>query len=63
MAAEIVEAAQTVAAQYDAVGDESTWQRPGFRSDGSEFTVDSLGRYHLHDLVHHDWDVQDTREP
>jgi hypothetical protein len=27
------------------------------RSNGSEFTVESLGRYHLHDVVHHLHDV------
>ena len=29
------------------------------RSNGSEFTVESLGRYHLHDVVHHLHDVRD----
>ena len=31
----------------------------GGQSDGSgsEFTVESIGRYHLHDVVHHLWDV------
>ena len=32
--------------------------RPGRRSDGSEFTVLSLGQYLLHDLHHHAWDVR-----
>ena len=63
VADELGEAARTVAAQYDAVGDEPTWQRAGLRSDGSEFTVDTLGRYHLHDVVHHAWDVRDTLVP
>lgn len=36
-------------------GDE--WARTGSRSNGSEFTVESLGRYLLHDLFHHVWDV------
>jgi hypothetical protein len=31
--------------------------RPGRRSNGSVFTVDSLLRYFLHDVVHHGWDV------
>jgi len=34
------------------------WERRGVRSDGSEFTVLSLGRYGLHDLAHHLWDVR-----
>ena len=33
------------------------WLRPGRRSNGSVFTVDSLGRYVLHDVVHHLHDV------
>jgi hypothetical protein len=33
------------------------WQRPGRRSNGSTFTVGSLGRYFLHDVVHHLYDV------
>jgi SAM-dependent methyltransferase len=52
-----------VAAAY-AVGDlyasvpTWSWHRRGIRSDGSEFTVESLGRYHLHDVVHHLHDVR-----
>lgn len=49
-------AADDVAGVYEALTDEQ-WQRPGRRSDGSPFTVASLGRYHLHDTVHHLWDV------
>ena len=62
VAAELTEAAAAVAATYDslAVDDEDVWSRGGLRSDGAEFTVDTLGRYHLHDVVHHDWDVRDT---
>ncbi len=33
------------------------WERPGRRSNGSRFTVRSLGVYALHDLEHHAWDV------
>jgi SAM-dependent methyltransferase len=60
VAGELAEAAEAVAAAYDGVpvDDDATWGRPGFRSDGSEFTVDTLGRYHLHDIVHHAWDVR-----
>ena len=32
-------------------------ERRGRRSDGSEFTVASLSRYFLHDVIHHLWDV------
>ena len=34
------------------------WERTGFRSDGAAFTVDSISRYFIHDIVHHLWDVQ-----
>ncbi|GAA3685236.1 maleylpyruvate isomerase N-terminal domain-containing protein [Nocardioides ginsengisoli] len=53
----LAEAAELAAARYDAVPDDA-WGRPGRRSNGSVFTVDTLGRYHLHDLVHHRWDVR-----
>jgi hypothetical protein len=33
------------------------WDRTGFRSDGAAFTIDSIGRYYLHDIVHHLYDV------
>jgi hypothetical protein len=36
------------------------WKRTGRRSDGSNFTVESLARYLIHDPVHHLWDVQDS---
>jgi hypothetical protein len=52
-------AGATLADHYDAVaaaGDQ--WDRTGRRSDGSDFTVESLGRYLLHDLVHHLDDVE-----
>jgi hypothetical protein len=37
--------------------DGEEWQRPGRRTDGSLFTIDSLSRYMAHDAVHHAWDV------
>ena len=33
------------------------WQKTGRRSNGSVFTVESLGRYFVHDLVHHVHDI------
>ena len=33
------------------------WERPGSRSDGAQFTVDSFARYLIHDPVHHLHDV------
>jgi hypothetical protein len=52
-----------VAAAY-AVGDlyasvpPLSWHRRGIRSNGDEFTIETLGRYHLHDVVHHLHDVR-----
>ena len=43
--------------------DRDQWQRAGRRSNGSLFTVETLGRYHLHDVVHHLWDVSRSAEP
>jgi SAM-dependent methyltransferase len=37
-----------------------SWHRRGRRSDGHEFTVESLARYQLHDVVHHLHDVRHT---
>lgn len=34
------------------------WDRTGLRSNGSAFTVESLGQYFLHDVVHHLVDVR-----
>ncbi|MDP3894119.1 DinB family protein, partial [Nocardioides sp.] len=57
---DLVAAAESVAAAYDGVtGDQ--WARPGRRSNGSVFTVESMGRYHLHDVVHHLVDVVGPR--
>lgn len=56
VAAELVEAARSVAAAFDAVPD-AGWQRTGLRSDGAVFTVETLGRYFVHDPEHHLFDV------
>jgi hypothetical protein len=53
---ELVEAAAEVAAVYAGVA-EDQWSRPGRRSNGSVFTVATLGVYHLHDVVHHLHDI------
>ncbi len=60
VAEELVAAAEVVALRYDVLAraDEATRSRRGLRSDGAAFTVDTLGRYHLHDLVHHAHDVR-----
>jgi hypothetical protein len=56
VAAELAGAAREVAALYASVTD-ATRGRRGLRSNGDEFTVETLGRYHLHDVVHHLHDV------
>ena len=56
VADELVEAADVIAARFDTVADDQ-WERPGRRSNGSVFTVRTLGQYFLHDLVHHLHDV------
>ena len=56
VAVELVGAAADAAAIYAGVqGDQ--WQRPGRRSNGSVFTVETLGVYHLHDVHHHLHDI------
>jgi hypothetical protein len=56
VARELVEAANAVADTYGSVPADA-WSRRGLRSNGSEFTIASIARYHLHDIVHHAWDV------
>ena len=56
VADELAEAAEAFAAEYDTVRPDEL-DRPGRRSNGSVFTVRSLGRYYLHDVVHHLHDV------
>ena len=54
---ELSAAAESAAAAFDAVADDD-WQRTGRRSNGSVFTVETLGQYFLHDLTHHLHDVR-----
>ncbi|MDX1882964.1 DinB family protein [Mycolicibacterium sp. 120270] len=56
VSSELVDAARTVADTYDRVTRDA-WGRRGFRSNGSEFTIESIAVYHLHDIVHHAHDV------
>jgi len=62
----MVERAAEAAVVYASVPEDG-WQRTGRRKagpdvegSGSEFTVERIGRYHLHDVVHHLWDVTIT---
>ena len=52
----LVEAAAEMAAAYAGVQPDQ-WERPGRRSNGSVFTVRTLGLYYLHDVVHHLYDI------
>jgi DinB superfamily len=56
VAGELRDAAQQHAHRFDSVTD-AQWSRPGTRSNGSRFTVETLGIYGLHDPRHHVWDV------
>lgn len=53
---DLIEAAGHVAGLYSTVSP-ATAGRRGLRSDGSEFTIETIGLYHLHDVVHHVHDV------
>lgn len=57
VAIEVTESGEELAEAYSRVGGDD-WSRAGVRSNGSTFTVESLGRYLLHDLFHHVWDVR-----
>jgi hypothetical protein len=56
VADELEAAALALAERFDTVP-AAALDRPGRRSDGSVFTVRTLGQYYLHDVVHHVHDV------
>ncbi len=56
VAEDLTTAAEAIAAAFEAVPDEA-WSRTGRRSDGARFTVETLGRYFVHDPEHHLFDV------
>ncbi|GAB2456960.1 hypothetical protein HD599_003322 [Conyzicola lurida] len=56
VSADLVAAAAVLADHFDAVDGEQ-WLRPGRRSDGVAFTVESFAVYFIHDPLHHLWDV------
>jgi hypothetical protein len=56
VAAELAAAGERLATSFEAV-DTLQWARPGRRSNGSVFTVESFSRYLAHDLVHHVHDI------
>ena len=57
VARELAAAGSTLGDLFAGV-DGPSWDRTGRRSDGASFTVDSIGRYYLHDIEHHIWDVR-----
>lgn len=57
VAYELASEAGKTADIFDRVSDDE-WQYTGLRSDGSSFTIESIGRYLLHDPVHHLHDVE-----
>lgn len=57
VADELVAAGDVAARVFDNVAADS-WDRTGRRSNGSVFTVTTLGQYFLHDVVHHLHDVR-----
>lgn len=56
VAGELADAGDVLGALFAGVSGDG-WDRPGRRSDGAAFTVDSIARYYLHDIEHHVWDV------
>jgi hypothetical protein len=53
---ELAEAAERIADRFDSVRGQQ-WGRTAERSDGARFTTTSFGRYFLHDIEHHLYDV------
>jgi hypothetical protein len=60
VADELAAAAEELAASFAAVTGEQ-WLRPGRRSDGASFTVETFARYFMHDPIHHLYDVTGVR--
>jgi hypothetical protein len=56
VAEQYAKAAAAAVATFSSVSG-ADWLRRGVRSNGSEFTVATLGVYFVHDLEHHLYDV------
>jgi hypothetical protein len=56
VARRLVSAGKDLAERFDGV-EGADWARTGDRSDGTQFTVDMLGRWVAHDAVHHLYDA------
>jgi hypothetical protein len=57
VAAQLVDAGEGMIAVLESIRDDA-WDRTGRRSDGSEFTIETLAQYYLHDIAHHLHDVR-----
>jgi hypothetical protein len=57
VSAELAAAAEIVASEFANLNSDQ-WPRTGRRGGGSVFTVESLGKYFLHDIEHHLHDVR-----
>ncbi len=60
VADELAAAAEAIADRFGTLS-AAQWERPGRRSDGAAFTVETFGRYFVHDPVHHLHDVTGRR--
>ena len=60
VAAELTSGGEAMASRLAAVTP-AQWLRPGRRSDGAAFTVETFARYFIHDPVHHLCDVTGLR--
>jgi hypothetical protein len=58
--AEVADTTEIIAALLASITDEQG-RRTGHRGDGSDFTIDTLARYFVHDPIHHLWDVTGQR--
>jgi hypothetical protein len=56
VAVDLAAAGSVIAARFDGVSG-AEWERTATRSDGAVFTTRSFGRYFLHDIEHHLYDV------
>jgi DinB superfamily len=54
--ARLTTAAEALAVRLEDIAP-ADYERRGRRSDGAQFTVDSIARYMIHDPIHHVWDV------
>jgi hypothetical protein len=57
---ELQQAAAILAGRFEGVAGDM-WQRPGRRSDGARFTVETFARYLIHDPIHHVYDITGSR--